>query len=549
MKVSMLTTTAAIAALAVAADTAVIVEVTSDGVFYTESPFSPSSPASVAGELDSQVIWHYSQATGLHQKTCPMGNGGEYVFTGGWYGGARMFHGVSGDGTVLWQSEPELGPNEYWTLLATGASAATQADRYYLARTFSIWNDNGTPGDPGDDYLVSENNVEVCLFNGSDGTPVWTWNGTGSFVAGWVDEPGKYDCSSDGGAFALGGLIDGHLAVVVFGHESPEPVLIYQNPEYSYAPRQLRITADGSKVVFSVGATLLRVDVASGELEDTYNLGASTDCFAVSADGSLVAYGFTAARLAVWNGTSYNTAWSRNVTNYYAGAASISDDNNVVYFGFYRNNYTTNRIYRFDASSSTPVWLYDTPVGSGGNQDIVSWMKCSSDGRWLAVASWGCQYGGGDEVIVLDDQDPSAPVFSIDTPGSMWHVDISPDGTLITAAGKHVHANVFGSGTDVYMAEITTTGIEPGTPLNLGFSVNPNPAPGSMVFGFDLPSPGNVEISLFDLTGRVVERAFSGGMPQGAHRMPVSTDLANGLYLARLTYEGESVSAKVVVSR
>lgn len=533
--------------MSAAFDTSVMVEVTADGVFFIPAPAAvPSGPATPASA--SSLLWHYSQAEGLTQKTCPMGNSGEYVFTGGWYGGGRMFEGVSGDGSVFWQNEPELESGHYWTSLGTGTSAADTADRYWLARTFAVWNDNGTPGYAPDDFLVSDDNVEVCLFSGASSVPLWIWDGSGTFSPGSVDQAGTYDCSEDGSVFALGGLKDGHLAVAVFEHGSPEPALLYENAEYTYSPRQLRLTADGSKIIFSVGATLLRVDAASGSLEGTFNLGASTDCFGVSADGSLVAFGFTAARLAQWNGSAYEQAWSRGVSGYYAGSATVSDDNSTVYFGFYKNNYMSNRIYRFDPASSTPVWTYDYPTGSGSNQDIVSWMDCSSNGRWLAVSSWGCQSGGGPEVTVLDDQEPSSPVFTIDTPGSMFHVDISPDGSLVSAAGKHVHANVFGSGTDVCMAEVTTTGIGGGQPLLPMLSVSPNPCAGAAVFGVNLPVAAALELAVFDIAGRRVSTVFSGVLGSGTHRFPCSLDLAGGLYLVRASAGGHVAVCKIIVT-
>lgn len=532
-----------------ASDTSVMVQVTGEGTSYTPASTVSRPTAEVSHGSFSGLLWHFSQVQGLTQKTCPMGNNGEFVLTGGWYGGGMMFQGLSGDGTVLWQSEPELGPNEYWTSLGTGTSAADTADRYWLARVFSVWNDNGTPGYTSDDFLVSENNVQVCLFNGSSPDPVWTWDGSGIFATGWIDQAGKYHCSADGSVFALGGEMGGHLAVAVFHHDSPEPVLVYENASFSYSPRQLRLTSDGSKMIFSAGATLLRVDTSTGTLEDTFDLGASTDCFGVSADGSLVAYGFTSARLAAWNGSEYVLSWSRNISGYYAGAATIADDNSTVYFGFYKSNYLSNRILRFEASSSTPVWTFDYPTGTGSNQDIVSWMDCSADGRWLAVSSWGCENGGGDQVMVLDDTSPSAPVFSIKTPGSMFHVDITPDGSLITAAGKHVHANVFGSGTDVYMAQLTTTGVGGGEPLGLFIAAAPNPSPGALVLSFQLSAPGNVELAIFDLTGRAVHSESLGFMAPGNHTVPVSAGLANGVYLARILSGGETASAKVVISR
>lgn len=527
-------------------DASVMVEVTADGVFYIPSTDGtpPVTPATEA--ITSSLLWQYTQAEGFTQKTCPMGNSGEFVLTGGWYGGGMMFEGVSGDGTVFWLNEPELEPGQYWTSLGTGTSASETADRYWLVRTFSVWNDNGTPGYTSDDFLVSDDNVEVCLFGGASSTPLWVWDGSGVFEPGMVDQAGTYDCSLDGSVFALGGVKDGHLALVVFGEGAPEPVLLYENEDYVYSPRQLRLTADGSKIIFSVGATLLRVDAATGSLEATFNLGASTDCFGVSADGSLVAFGFTAARLAQWNGSAYELAWSRGVSGYYAGAATISDDNSAVYFGFYKSNYMSNRIYRFDAGSSTPVWTYDYPTGSGANQDIVSWMDCSSDGRWLAISSWGCENGGGPEVTVLDDQEPSAPVFTIDTPGSMFHVDISPDGSLVSAAGKHVHANVFGSGTDVCMAEVTTTGIEGGEPSSPMLSVSPNPCSGAAVLGVNLPVAATVELAVFDIAGRRVSTVFSGVLGAGTHNFPCSLDLAGGLYLVRAS-AGDHVAVRKII--
>jgi hypothetical protein len=532
--------------------TATRVEVTPDGIFSTESsiPASFSINDTGADGTDSELLWHYSIATGLTQKTACMGDDGGYVFSGGWYGGGLMFEGATGDGSILWQTEPDLGANEYWKNLATGTSAAYYADAFYLVRNFDIWNDNGTPGTPGDDYLVSEDNVEICLFDGAGSTPVWTWNPGGAFLVYSPDEPGAYDCTEDGGYFAVGGFVNGHLGLAVFVPDSANPVLLWDDAGFAYSPRQLRITEDGSKVIFSVGADLLRVDVATGTLEDTYNLGASTDCFDISADGALVAYGFTSARLAQWSGSEYTMAWSHSVAGYYAGAAAVSDDGQVVYHGFYSSSYLANRIYRFDPASSTPLWTYDTPTGSGSNQDVVSWMDCSSDGKYVAMSSWGCQSGGGDEVIVLDDDAPTAPIYSINTPGSMWYVEISPDGNYVTAAGKHVHANVMGSGADVYMADASTQGLEGTTTASLlHLTLSPNPCQGASAIGFSLPQAGAVELDIYDLTGHMVQHLAGGSLSQGSHSIPVSTDLPSGLYIVNLNYDGQRIAEKLLISR
>lgn len=542
----------AASAMAAGYSTSTVMEVTPEGAFATHpaGPFPALFRMTEPLSQDADLIWHYTIATGLTQKISAMGDQGYYVFTGGWYGGGKMFRGLDGDGTVYWETEPVLGDSLYTKNLATGTASAYDADAFFLVRTFDIWNDNGTPGSSGDDFLVSEDNVEVCYFLGDDPDPQWTWDGTGTFLPASPDEPGKCACTDDGSVFVVGGAINNNTGLAVFHPDSANPSLLYENVSYQYFPRQVRVTADGSKIICSVAANLLRVDIATGNLETTYNLGASTDCFAISADGSAVAYGFTSARLAQWNGSSYTQAWSYPISGYYAGAAAMSADGQKVFYGFYKNTYLSNRIIRFDAAGPTPVWTYDTPSGGGGYQDVVSWMDCTSDGGKLAVASWGCQSGGGDEVIVIADDSPAEPFFSVNSPGSMWHVDISPDGSYVCATGKHVHANVMGSGADVYMADVSQTGIEgTGFAGPLGLSLYPNPSPGSAAIGFTLPEQGNVEVSVFDLAGRRVQQMTAEGLARGDHNMPLSADLPSGLYIVSLRFGGESVSRKLVVSR
>ncbi len=467
-----------------------------------------------------------------------------------------MFQGIGGDGTVQWQTEPQLGADLYWKNLATGVASSYQEDSFYLVRLFDVWNDNGTPGDPGDDYLVASDQCEVCYFNAGSSTPVWTCvpynksDRTAVFVPASPDEPGKMACSEDGTTLAVAGAISGHTAVAVFHSDSAGPALIYEDPVGTYYPRQLRITSDGSTVLYSMAADLYRLNAETGVIEATYSLGASTDCFGISGDGSLVAYGFTSVKLAQWDGSQYNLAMSYGQSGYYAGAAAISEDGSAIYYGLYKNTYLSNRILRFQSGSSTPDWTYDYPTGSGGYQDVVSWMDCSSDGRYLAVSSWGCENGGGDELEVLDDQAPSAPIFTIDTPGSMWYTDIAPDGSWVSAAGKHVHANQMGSGADVYFADPLTVGIDvPQTGTRLGLRLSPNPCCGTASARFDLPHAGGTMLDVYDITGRKVHHTAFEDMAGGENSVQLSSDLPSGLYIVTLTFDGTVESGKLLISR
>ncbi len=526
-------------------------EVSVDGEFST-TEFSGILEQAITPPLPDppEVLWHYTEAEGLTQKLVQIGMNSSHLFTGGWYGGGIMFTGINGDGSALWVTEPGLGANEYWTSLGTATAAAQTADLFYTTQIWDVYNDNGTPGDTSDDFMVSEGNSAVSLFQSSSAAPIWVSVNSAPFVCASMDEPGKTDCSVDGSVFASSGAISGHLAVKFYSNTSATPMSIYEDASLAYYPRQLRLTADGSKCIFRVAATLYRVDTATGTLEASFALDASNDCFAISPDGSVVAYGFTAARIATWDGSAYSLTAGAAVSGYYGGAATIAADNETVYFGFYKNTYKSNRILRFDLASSSVIWTYDYPAGSGSNQDVVEWMDCSDDGRWMVVGSWGCD-NGGPEVQVFDDNYPTAPVLSIDTPGSMFHVDMSPDGQYISAAGKHVHANTMGSGTDVYFGEVDILGIEDTESLTtLSLSpLSPNPATNQFNVSFSLPSAGSVQLGIFDLSGRLVQELVETQMAAGSHSMAFETDLTTGVYLCRLFADGETATGKLLITR
>jgi len=74
-------------------------------------------------------------------------------------------------------------------------------------------------------------------------------------------------------------------------------------------------------------------------------------------------------------------------------------------------------------------------------------------------------------------------------------------------------------------------------PAEYGLSQNyPNPFNSSTVFTFSLPASGLVNLTIYDLQGRVVEvlcdREFSAGNHQAAFK---ASDLASGVYLVRMT--------------
>ncbi len=472
-----------------------------------------------------ELLWHYIDETGCYPGMAPMGDESGYVFSGGYYEEARMFQGVTGDGSVLWSYEPAEFCKE------TGTVAAATADIFY-----SVFSWDG--------------NCNISCFNSqSADTPAWTYEATDTIDPGWVSWPGTIACSEDGSVLAVGGLVEGHLTIQFFSSSDTDPFLIYED-ESTATIGQLRITADGSKCIFRNSTNLYRLDIATGTLEASCTIDSWGPSLGISPDGSVVAFGYASSGIIVWDGSAYNLEAVVSFPGYACVAATVAADNNTVYFGFTKSGNVTNKIMRYDLDTSSEVWTYDYTEGSGDYQEWVSWMDCSDDGRWLAVASFGLQRGGGAEVNVFDDLNPGTPCFSMDTPGSAFHVDISSDGRYVTAATKSAHANEYSSGGDYYFAEMDITGIESGGTVSTSeLLISPNPSSGSFSAAFSAAEPCDVSIELFDLSGRLVYSESSRITQMGNASIQLATDLPSGIYSCRLSAGSEENTARVVIAR
>jgi hypothetical protein len=99
-----------------------------------------------------------------------------------------------------------------------------------------------------------------------------------------------------------------------------------------------------------------------------------------------------------------------------------------------------------------------------------------------------------------------------------------------------------GGGKGIYLTDLVNDVDENvATPSTLVLMQNyPNPFNGSTVVPFWLSEGTNVEIQLFELTGRAVRSGFSGFLPAGKHHIQVdASGLSTGVYFYRLrTWDG-----------
>ena len=108
--------------------------------------------------------------------------------------------------------------------------------------------------------------------------------------------------------------------------------------------------------------------------------------------------------------------------------------------------------------------------------------------------------------------------------------------------------------TDMSDTPITITdpsvGVEPiGSPSFASFSNgHPNPARGDVSFEMALPKESNVQVDVYDLSGRRVQTLASGHWPAGTHLVRWDGGRATnaGVYFVRARWQGYDVTRRVV---
>ncbi len=97
---------------------------------------------------------------------------------------------------------------------------------------------------------------------------------------------------------------------------------------------------------------------------------------------------------------------------------------------------------------------------------------------------------------------------------------------------------------------LSTTGVETGHPVpqNFNLQVYPNPFNPSTKVVFTLSKPDRVEISLFDVAGRFVEKLVEGVHQAGTHSHVLdAAQLSAGMYFVRLKVGGRERQAKKII--
>jgi hypothetical protein len=161
-------------------------------------------------------------------------------------------------------------------------------------------------------------------------------------------------------------------------------------------------------------------------------------------------------------------------------------------------------------------------VLSDGGQSLV--VGTSTQGIWKWV-NWA-----------------GTPVQVCSNPSAITSLYESNEFLYAGTPASSVWRSYFGTGTDG-----SSSSALPGFSL----SVQPNPVSGGMASAsFTLPSSGEARLSVYNITGRLVETVANQLLPGGEHTMSFSTsNYAPGVYFTRLEHLSSSSTVRMVVTR
>ncbi len=229
-----------------------------------------------------------------------------------------------------------------------------------------------------------------------------------------------------------------------------------------------------------------------------------------------------------------------------------------------------------DISATGSGDVYSTDINQDGINDIVaSWsstgslfwwqagkkalsgeltssiLMLPSDPQWSSI-TWECSQPSGTNISFL--------VRSSDDPSVMgeWSDAITVSGTSLSSYLSDYdnylqYKVILNSDNILFSPELyevefnyNSLGIENSESIMYSAEMVSNPTSSSPHIRFELSEPAPIEISLYDISGRLIHRETQ-SFTTGNHEVELKTDkLDNGLYFCLLTLQNQSVSLRFV---
>ncbi|MGQ9664096.1 MAG: FlgD immunoglobulin-like domain containing protein [bacterium] len=331
----------------------------------------------------------------------------------------------------------------------------------------------------GEDIAVGAGGEPFYGFSANTASPKWRYNLPGGYKIATSSQGRTVAVSDDGSIYAVLGSAAGTGKLFIFNNAGDTIRTISFSPNNGIYG--LDISNDGTVFCISTYYATYIYNLDGTRRDSLYNYGQTVA--KISGDGNFVVKGHfnSTVYLYRWNGSNYTLKWQHNVGHPWVTAVAISDNGATIMAGTFQYSPTySGKVVMYDSSSSTPLWEY-TQYG-----DYIDECALNADGSRGVACSWGQYQGTFGDVLTVFNKSSATPIFQllddIDEPGSITAVDISKDGSFVTAGGKAVHAREFGNGGEVYAIRIidqfaNDVGVKsinaPGNFLQVGQTISP----------------------------------------------------------------------------
>ncbi|MFA5032358.1 MAG: T9SS type A sorting domain-containing protein [bacterium] len=373
--------------------------------------------------------------------------------------------------------------------------------------------------------------------------------------------------------------------------------------EYGYS---IDTTYDGGYIISGTiaydgingqGVLLIRTDDSGDTLwTRTFNLSADDRgyCVRQTMDSGYIVEGraYTSScgdMLLLKTDKNGNTIWTKKFTRcswYYGGGVCETPDSNYIAVGTYNNNksgvmslFSVSTDNKGDTLWSKLIWAGGSYVYGQSirqtldNNYIISvaaknyvWLfKINSNGNIL----WDKTIPGGNygESSVCPTNDSGyifvdgANLIKTDKIGTVqWINPFLSTGNAVkeTHDNGYIIAGTIYRYTPYYHTALYLIRADPSEAIEENtysisdkfFSISPNPASAYATIKYSLPNKTNVSLRIFDLTGRLVKKLYSGEQVAGTNNVSLkSSELSKGIYFVTLQTNSGTKTQKLTILR
>lgn len=202
-------------------------------------------------------------------------------------------------------------------------------------------------------------------------------------------------------------------------------------------------------------------------------------------------------------------------------------------------SFTTDQVYASIESFDGTIWseVFVTPEYTVTSADFGQWLSLSSDVTVLVPGLYR---------VIFYRTDNTTNTLRI---GS---AQAAPEGTVggIKATDLTTIGLADPNALMIRMSPVSNVGVSEFDADQFGLSVYPNPANDEVNISFTLSNEALVNVTVTDLTGKIVYTSNGENNVAGAHSMKINTStFSNGVYMVNFKANGEVSTQKIVIRK